>query len=322
MQLDWLRTFVAVVDHHGFSAASDAIYRSQSRVSAHVAALEKELGAVLIDRQLRPVELTDYGRAFISSARRILEEIESGQSAVDAVDGLMTGSVTLGTYPSAGAAFVPGLLRSAMDEFPDVRIGLAERATWALDEALASGSVDLALRPLRPVSRFPDLRHRVLWRERLQLVVPPGHPLADGDEPVPLAAIGNDDLIVTGNDFKHDSEPYAALVERGIAPRVVHCSDQPQTLVQLVQAGLGLGLTNELALRIALTDGVRLREVADPHLLRHVGVFWNAQRQPSRATQALLELILRVPLPEGMIDVRRRLDVVAGGAPELAVVAG
>jgi DNA-binding transcriptional LysR family regulator len=318
MQLDWLRTFVAVVDHQGFSAASDAIYRSQSRVSAHVAALEKELGAVLIDRQLRPVELTDYGRAFIASARRILEELEAGQTAVDAVDGLMTGSVTLGTYPSAGATFVPSVLRAAVDEFPDVHIGLAERATWALDDGLVSGGVDLSLRPLRPVSRFPDLRHRVLWRERLQVVAPLDHPLAETDEPVPLAAIGGDSLIVTGNDFKHDSEPYAALVERGVDPRVVHCSDQPQTLVELVRSGLGLGLTNELALRIAHTDGVHLREVADPHMLRHVGVFWSGQRQPSRATQAMLDLIMRVPLPDGVLDVRRRLDAVAPpqtGAP-------
>lgn len=306
MQLDWLRTFVAVVDHQGFSAASDAIYRSQSRVSAHVAALEKEVGAVLLDRQQRPVALTDYGRAFILSARGILDELEAGQTAIDAVNGLMTGSVTLGTYPSAGAAFVPGLLRAARDEFPDVRVALTERATWALDDILTAGTVDLALRPLQPVSRFPDLRHRVLWRERLQLVLPVDHPLADGDGPLPLTAIGDDDLIVTGNDFEHDSEPYAALVERGLTPRIVYSSDQPETLVRLVRAGLGVGLTNELALRIAVTEGVvRLREVADPHLLRHVGVFWSSQRQRSRATQALLDLILRTPVPDGMTDLRR-----------------
>ena len=54
MELDWLRTFLAVLDRGGFSAAAAQVHRSQSRVSAHIAALERELGVTLIDRSRRP----------------------------------------------------------------------------------------------------------------------------------------------------------------------------------------------------------------------------------------------------------------------------
>ena len=61
MELDWLRTFLAVLDSGGFSAAAEQVHRSQSRVSAHIAALERELGVTLIDRGKRPACVTHAG---------------------------------------------------------------------------------------------------------------------------------------------------------------------------------------------------------------------------------------------------------------------
>src|SRR4051812_38883747 len=58
VELDWLETFLAVVDRGGFTAASEQIHRSQSRVSAHIAALERHLGVQLIDRSRRPAVAT------------------------------------------------------------------------------------------------------------------------------------------------------------------------------------------------------------------------------------------------------------------------
>ena len=75
MELDWLETFLAVVDRGGFTAASTHVHRSQSRVSAHIAALERELGTRLIDRTRRPATLTAAGRIFAGHARDIIAEV-------------------------------------------------------------------------------------------------------------------------------------------------------------------------------------------------------------------------------------------------------
>lgn len=82
VELDWLETFLAVVDRGGFTVASAHVHRSQSRVSAHIAALERELGVRLIDRSHRPAAVTSAGRLFAGHARQILAEVGSARSAI------------------------------------------------------------------------------------------------------------------------------------------------------------------------------------------------------------------------------------------------
>ena len=82
--IDWLETFVAVVDSGGFSAAAAAVHRSQSRVSAHVAALEQALGVTLFDRRHRPVGLTDAGEAYLPHAREVLAALDRGHAEIEA----------------------------------------------------------------------------------------------------------------------------------------------------------------------------------------------------------------------------------------------
>ncbi|MFD0480168.1 LysR family transcriptional regulator [Nonomuraea thailandensis] len=235
MQIDWLTTFLAVVDHGGFHAASEATFRAQSRISAHVASLEREVGAVLLDRSARPVQLTDAGSAFVEHARRTVAALQQGKSAIQAVRGLVSGDIILGTYPSAAAAFVPRLLAEYRDAYPGVHVQLHETATVLLDELLEKGPVELALRPTKPATTRRDLTHRLLWRERMVVVHHPLHRLASIDGNLPLAELEGEGLILTGRSFEHDSEPFLMLMERGVSPVVAYVTNQPQTLVSLVR---------------------------------------------------------------------------------------
>ena len=85
MELDWLETFLAVVDRGGFTAASEHVHRSQSRVSAHIAGLERELGVRLIDRTRRPATVTPAGQVLARHAREIVAGVGSARSAVGAL---------------------------------------------------------------------------------------------------------------------------------------------------------------------------------------------------------------------------------------------
>jgi DNA-binding transcriptional LysR family regulator len=87
VDLDWLETFLAVVDRGGFTAASADVHRSQSRVSAHIAALERELGVRLFDRTQRPTALTPAGEVFARHARQIIDAVETARSEVVALPG-------------------------------------------------------------------------------------------------------------------------------------------------------------------------------------------------------------------------------------------
>src|SRR3954452_149850 len=80
VELVWLETLLAVVDRGGFTAASATLHRSQSRVSAHVAALERELGVRLFDRSRRPTTLTPAGEVFLPYARAAVQNIASAKA--------------------------------------------------------------------------------------------------------------------------------------------------------------------------------------------------------------------------------------------------
>src|SRR5438045_7618178 len=81
VKISWLRSFLAVAERGGFSAAASKLHLSQSRVSAHIAGLEEILGFTLFERRVRPTALTEPGRIFASHAREALEQLEEGIEA-------------------------------------------------------------------------------------------------------------------------------------------------------------------------------------------------------------------------------------------------
>ncbi|MEK6439321.1 LysR family transcriptional regulator [Pseudonocardia sp. T1-2H] len=305
--LDWLETFVAVVDSGGFSAAADSVHRSQSRVSSHVASLEQALGARLFDRTHRPVVLTDVGEAFLPHARAVLAELGRGQAEVDAVLGVVRGHVVLGSYPSASAAFVPEVLSTFTARHPHVSIDLSERPTLDLSGALECGELHLALRPLAPHDHTDGLAFRALWREPLVAVFPPDHPLAELPAPLSLSELVAHPLVTIGGSIGRDVlyEAHVALKQLGTATRIAWQTDQPQTLVNFVRVGLGVGITNALAMSVSDTAGVVVTEVGTPADGRTAAVFWNPHRDTPRAAHALLEAILATPPPRGTVPCRR-----------------
>ena len=303
--LDWLETFVAVVDSGGFSAAAGTVHRSQSRVSSHVASLEQALGARLFDRGHRPVVLTDVGEAFLPHARAVLADLDRGQAEVDAVLGVVRGHVVLGSYPSASAAFVPAVLRAFTTRHPQVSVDLSERVTLDLSGALECGHLHLALRPLVPHDQAGGLAFRALWREPLVAVFPPDHPLAAVPPPLPLAELTAHPLVTIGGTVGRDVmyEAHMALQQVSTPHRIAWQTDQPQTLVNFVRTGLGVGITNALAMAVSDTEGVCVAEIGAPGDGRTAAVFWNPHRAVPRAAHALLEAILATPPPPGTVPV-------------------
>ncbi|KAA9160064.1 LysR family transcriptional regulator [Amycolatopsis acidicola] len=303
MQVEWLRAFLTVVDRGGFTPAAAHLYRSQGRVSSYIAALERELGVAVFDRDHRPVRLTPAGAAFEPHARSVLEELEAGRNAMASVQGLVRGDVTLATYPSAGASFVPDVLARFSHDYPGVRVELLEHAIHGIDEALVHGRALLAVRPMLPPPRSSrGFEHESLWREPMCLVVPGDHRLAGAAE----AAVGDlahEQLVVSGQHLHYDTEAFRLLIKEGVEPRVRYVSDQPQILVGLVRAGLGLGFTNQLALATVRTEGVSVIPVA-PRLYREVGVFWAPGLGGSPAASALLDTLLATPVPAATVALR------------------
>src|SRR5919197_4920742 len=102
-----LKVLREVAARGSFSAAADSLSFTQSAVSQHVAALERETGSTLVERGPRGCRLTDAGRALVSHADAILARIEAAEEELAAIAGLRGGRLRLASFQSAGAPLPP-----------------------------------------------------------------------------------------------------------------------------------------------------------------------------------------------------------------------
>ncbi|WP_020577046.1 LysR family transcriptional regulator [Actinopolymorpha alba] len=298
MELHWVTTFLAINEHKGFGRAADLLGYSQPTVSNHVAALERELGTPLLHRDRRPVELTQAGAAFLPHALALVREAEAAKGSVAEVLGLRRGSVSLGAYPSAMAAYVPGLLSSFRARYPGIAVRLLEMRANDLARAASSGEIELVLRPTRWPEPQDTLNGLPLWRERYMVVFHPTHALAKQDGPLPLDELADLDLILTGHG-ELESPTHPIWRRLGRRPRLAYEVTQPQSLVELVRHGLGVGVTNELSLSVSATEGLGTRYLDTTAGVRDIWVWWSSDRTQSPAAKALLTCMRDGARPPG-----------------------
>lgn len=317
MELDWLETFLAVVDRGGFTAASEQVHRSQSRVSAHIAGLERELGVQLIDRHRRPATVTAAGQVFARHAREIVAGVGSARSAVGALRAMDQEFLAVLTTPCIGTALLPGVIDAVADEHPGVRFVLSEQTWHDVERRFPTEGVVVAVLPVLASPLAPGLQERVLWRERVRVVVPDGHELTRGRSVTPDQLVRHP-LIVAGSSSPAAPEVPALLAAGGLAvrPRVV--VDTPQTLVAMVRAGVGVGVVNAVALENCDTRGLLVHDVADPGFTRAVAAYWYDVLVTTDVGKALLRTVLEAPLPPGADQVPRRRERARRGDPGAA----
>lgn len=309
-QTDWLETFVAVIDQGSFSAAAHDLHRSQSRVSTHVAALERALGAALIDRSHRPIGPTELGTAFLPHARAVLAALERGVEAVDQHSGTLRGRVVIGCHPSVSAGFLPEVLAGIHAAHPLIRVELTELTTPDLIAGIASGRFHVAIHSLAADPPSEDLQSVEMWTERYVAIVPQGHPLvpADGAPPEGLdpRVITRHPLIAVARPGAEvDPDTGSALHAWGLEIPVAWQTEQPQTVVSLARAGLGVGVLNGLAARNTDTTGMALLPVGTWDQGRRVAVTRDRRISSSPSVDVVHQAILDAPPPAGVRPRRR-----------------
>jgi DNA-binding transcriptional LysR family regulator len=306
VKISWIRSFLAVAERGGFGAATSKLHLSQSRVSAHISALEELLGFALFERRVRPTALTEPGRIFADHARDALDALQDGIEAARAALRPGYGHLVVGSYPSVSSAFLPSVLARLNATHPAMSIEILEGNAASLEAALSSGAVDVAFRPLQPPVRDHRLTTRALWRESIVAVMRDDDPLA------PQTRVGVHDLegrALIGNpsggredgggfDLRHAAGEAADLLN------VAYLTDQPSTLVSLVRAAFGIGVISQLALATTTTDGIAVREIDSPTAFRDVALFWNDQSNRNPSLDVFVDAVVRAEPPE----IAKRLD--------------
>jgi DNA-binding transcriptional LysR family regulator len=318
VELDWLRTFLAVLDRGGFTAASEQVHRSQSRVSAHVAALERELGVTLIDRSRRPARVTHAGEVLAGHAREILAAVGSARSAVGAARGLDEGRLTLLTTPCLGAAFLPGPLSRLAAARPEIRFTVLEDGRPDVERRFLDDGVAFAVLPALAAPAAPGLQERILWHEAVCALVPAAHPLATRLDPVSLRDLAREPLVLIGAPGEGVPEVVGLLARHGEVVIPTATADCPATVGALVRAGIGVGVLTGVAAHGAHVDGETvLLPLAEPGMVRRVSAYWYDALPGTELGRELLREVLAAPAPAGAVPVARASHEVRDVIPAL-----
>ncbi|TXS39215.1 LysR family transcriptional regulator [Streptomyces sp. OR43] len=240
MELRQLEHFVAVAQEQHFTRAAERVAVSQSGLSASVRALEQELRTPLFSRTTRSVRLTEAGRALLVEAERTLAGARAAKDAVDAVRGLLRGTLSVGVEQCVAGLNLPRLLAAFHREHPHMEIRLRQEGTTNLVDGVAAGRLDIAFAAtVSPVEWRGELVP--LAREPMVLLCAPGHRLAPADR------AGWDELAGEAFiDFHPDFGPRRAADEAFAAARVRRTValevNDVHTLLELVREGLGIAV--------------------------------------------------------------------------------
>jgi DNA-binding transcriptional LysR family regulator len=259
LTLDQVRAFVAVAEELHFGRAAERLQMTQPPLSRQIQKLEKAVGAQLLARDNRRVELTGAGAAFLDEAYRLLNLVEGAGDLARRVDAGAAGVVRLGFTAVSAISILGGLLRRLTAELPDVEVRLSERVTMAQVDGIRRGELDIGL--ARPPFDTALLSSKVVLREPLMAVVAEAHPLAATDRP--LTPEDFEGQVVIGY-HPQQSRYFHELTARFLAnahPRIEQRVHQVLTAMLLVAAERGLALAPESAASLHV-EGVRFKELA------------------------------------------------------------
>lgn len=280
MTLLQLEVFVAVVDAGGFTRAADKLNMSQSGVSHTIAALEAELGMPLLIRNRKGVQLTEVGETVLIHAREMLNRMEQIRQTAAAAAGLQIGTLRIGSFPSASAKLLPGILRRFRDRYPKIAWTMFEGDYDEVREWILGGAVDAALLP------HPDeaLETAPLLEDELVAVLPASHSMSSEHE-LTWAAMAGEPFIMpkAGCDLLVSH----AFTQQGLHPNIHFEVSDNETIVTMVREGLGVTIVPRLTLPEQL-DRLHICSLS-PKVHRHIGVAVRSFADASPAVHAFVK---------------------------------
>ena len=288
MDLRQLNHLIAVAEHQSFSAAARALHTVQSNVSTHVAKLEKELGAALIDRHT--MQPTAEGRAVLERARRIRTELQAINDDIVSMRHEVAGEVRIGCIGTTGRWMASPLLGRLAERHPALLPVLVDATTTSLTPRVLDGDLDMAIVNTPVVEA--GLESEPLFDEERIIVAPADHPLADRGT-IDVADLAEHPVMLTprGTTFRDaiDQELAAAGVRLTAAAEV----DGLRLLASLAYQGYAPALLPASAVS-GYPDGNWSLVHVEGLARRSVGLVRNRRTTPSMPIRAAREVVLDV----------------------------
>ncbi len=297
-----LESFIAVADEGSFSRAAERLFVTQPAISKRIAGLEQDLGMPLFDRQGRQLSLTEAGATLLTSARRIVADLNTSREAILSMGDQVGGRLRLATSHHIGIHRLPPVLKAFTQRYPAVELDLLFLDSELAIDKVIQGEIELAIVTL-PETEQRALTNVLIWPDPLVIVAAPDHPLIKTAQPrkgagaqsragaltkkQPVSALASHAAVLPSRNTITRRILFNSLNPHRITIRTALETNYLETIKMLVSVGIGWGVLPASMLDDTVEE-VRLSQL---DMQRRLGYVVRTDRTISRAGNALLDIL-------------------------------
>ncbi len=287
-----LKAFVEVAAACSFSAAAARLHVTQPAISKRVHLLEQQLGTLLFDRIGRQVSLTEAGHTLLPHAEAILARMASARQALADLDADTKGPLKLITSHHIGLHRLPRVLREFSERYPLVELDIGFMDSEEAYAEVLKGHCDLGI--ITQVREQHDtVCTRTLWKDRLEFVAAPQHPLSQRAR-VTLEDLAQYPALLPERRFHTTQLVEELFAGHELRLNIKLATNYLETIKALITAGYAWGVLPRSMLEdhiLAVLD-VRQGEAQQRlSLMRNLDCIYHRQRQMSKAARAFFDLL-------------------------------
>ncbi|SFS18832.1 transcriptional regulator, LysR family [Granulicella pectinivorans] len=288
MDLFVLETFLAVAEERSFSRAAARLHRTQPAVSQAIAKLESELGEVLFERSSRDGTLTDAGAVLRDYAAKLLNLRSEAESALTELRELHRGKLSLAANEYTCLYLLP-LLDEYRRQNPRIKIAVRRELASRIPDDVLSHSVEIGIVSFRPED--PQVKSVVVYRDELQFVVAPGHPLAKREQ-VSIRELGTQNFIAHNVASPQRLKVVQAFKRHKTQLHMGVELPTIESIKRFVEMSNGVALVPGLTVQSEVENGSLIQiPIPELQLERKLRLIYRRQATLSHAARAFLEVV-------------------------------
>jgi DNA-binding transcriptional LysR family regulator len=284
LEIKQLESFMEVTRTGNFTTAAENLFITQPALSRIIKSLEDDLGTPLFIRTRKKLILTDAGRILKKHAIKIEKQLQLLDAELDEMFMLKKRHVRIGLPTITNSIFFSQLLASFHEEYPEVTFLLEEDGSKPIEEKIVNGLLDFGVIVLS--ENNDNLDFYMFVNEKLKLVVPSSHPLAEKQE-VSLLELKDESFIMFNRDFELRNLVITACREAGFQPKIISETSQLDFIQELVAYNIGITLLPESTC-LELTNDFQTITVTSPSIEWNLALIWKKDASLSQVAKEFI----------------------------------
>lgn len=292
MKLRHLKYFLAVAEELNFTKASEKLFISQPPLSRQIMELEEELQAKLFIRNNKKVTLTEAGKYFEKEVKELFQNLERISVKTKKIAENISGEFRIAYISSIYSSVISDLIKHLKEQFPYVNFKLFEVSTTKQITALEQGKIELGI--IRSPVKSPKIKSQLWFKDGFSMVYNKGHIKINSEKEIPN--LKDETFVFFNKDYApHYHEVLLELCAfYGFTPKVVHESNNINSIVQLVKNGLGISIVPSNIAKNNPHPEIGFIELKKVNLFTDVSLI-TSKEDDSEITKSAVDFLLNFP---------------------------